>query len=216
MGNDASNKLDEKPEMQLYLDAFWIDQTEVTNAMYARCVDANQCDTPASASSYTRSNYFRNSEFRNYPVIYVSWDNALAYCLWAGRKLPTEAEWEKAARGTASHNYPWGDAFPKVTLLNYDQGVGDTTEVSKYPNGKSIYGAFDMAGNVWEWVSSLHQPYPYIPEDGREDLHSSESRVMRGGSWLVGSNEVRVTNRGKGSPTFTNFSVGFRCSLPIP
>lgn len=216
MGSDAGSKSDEKPETKIYLDAFWIDQTEVTNAMYARCVDANQCDAPASSGSFTRSNYFRSSEFRNHPVIYVSWNNALAYCLWVGRKLPTEAEWEKAARGTDARNYPWGNAFPKITLLNYDQSVGDTTEVRKYPAGISFYGAFDMAGNVWEWVGSEYQPYPYIPEDGREDFNSAESRVMRGGSWLVSSTEVRSTHRGKGNSTFTNFSLGFRCALPNP
>ncbi len=150
--SDPNVQANEKPQQNGYLSAFWIDRTDVTNKMYASCVAANQCNTPSSKTSSSRSNYYGNSEFDNFPVIYVSWDDAVAYCKWVGRQLPTEAQWEKAARGTDGSIYPWGNTFPDSTLLNFNSNVGDTTEVGKYPKGASPYGALDMAGNVSQWV----------------------------------------------------------------
>ena len=106
---------DEQPQHTVYLDAFWIDQTDVTNTMYAKCVSAGICDQPTNLSSFTRSSYYGNSQFDNYPVIYVDWNMADAYCKWAGRQLPTEAQWEKAARGTDGRIYPWGNNLPNNT-----------------------------------------------------------------------------------------------------
>ncbi|MBK8618198.1 MAG: formylglycine-generating enzyme family protein, partial [Anaerolineales bacterium] len=209
---DALASSDEKPQHSVMVDAFWIDQTEVTNAMYAKCVAANQCDPPNETKSYTRPSYYGNSEFDNYPVIYVSWNDALAYCSWAGRELPTEAQWEKAARGTDGRIYPWGEDI-SCDKANYQRNCdGDTSPVKNYPNGVSPYGAYDMAGNVWEWVSSLYQPYPYDANDGREDLSSSSSRVLRGGSWSYGNYLVRSALRYRVDPAVTYGIVGFRCS----
>lgn len=212
MGSD--NNSDEQPIHQVTLDAYWIDQTEVTNAMYADCVDANQCDPPSSTQSYSRSGYFGNSEFDNYPVLYVSWNDAVAYCEYVDRRLPTEAEWEKAARGTDASIYPWGDADPKDNLLNFNGNVGDTTEVGSYPTGASIYGAFDMAGNVWEWVNdwydaSYYQNSPSLNPSGPD---SGQYRVLRGGSWYFSNVSVRSAFRLSINPSVTRDDIGFRCS----
>jgi formylglycine-generating enzyme required for sulfatase activity len=214
MGSDSYSN--EQPIHQVNLDAFWIDQTEVTNAMYAKCVDENQCDPPKYLSSGNRSDYFDNPEFDTYPVLYVDWNMANAYCFWVGRRLPTEAEWEKAARGADGLTYPWGNTSPNNTLLNYNQNVGDTTEVGKHPAGASPYGAYDMAGNELEWVSSLYQPYPYLAGDGREDLSASGSRVLRGGAWYSSDDDVRSAFRLGFDPTVAGISFGFRCALSHP
>jgi len=213
MGSDNGNA-DEKPVHQVNLDAFWIDLTEVTNSMYAKCVKDGKCDPPSSTKSYTHDNYYGNSQFDNYPVIYVSWDNAKAYCTWADRRLPTEAEWEKAARGTNANVYPWGNNAPNSNLLNYNNVVGDTTAVGKYPNGKSLYGAYDMAGNVWEWVADWYSDTYYIGSPSSNPLgpDSGQDRVLRGGSWNHDYDFVRSADRNGYSPTITDSHFGFRCS----
>jgi formylglycine-generating enzyme required for sulfatase activity len=191
---------------QVDLPAFWIDQTEVTNVMYAKCVDAGKCASPS------KTDRFSNSSYANHPVVYVDWNMANAYCSWAERRLPTEAEWEKSARGTDGRIYPWGNYGPNDTLLNYNENIGGTTEVGKYPSGKSIYEAYDMAGNVWEWVGSLYKPYPYDANDGREDMTSTDGRVWRGGSWYDLFDSVRSAVRNWSGPRFTDYYLGFRCA----
>jgi formylglycine-generating enzyme required for sulfatase activity len=151
MGSDNDDS-DEKPVHQVTLDAYWIDQSEVTNAMYQQCVDAGVCRTPYYSSSSTCTNYYGASQFADYPVIHVSWEDAVTYCQWARRKLPTEAQWEKAARGTDGRTYPWGAGID-ASKANYNSNIGDTSAVGSYPAGASPYGAYDMAGNVWEWVA---------------------------------------------------------------
>ena len=214
MGSEDGDE-NEKPVHTVSLDTFWIDQTEVTNAMYAMCVTEGDCDPPNSTGSSTRSNYFGNSEFDDYPVIFVAWNDANAYCSWAERRLPTEAEWEKAARGEDALTYPWGNEPPNNNLLNFNNAVLDTSEVGTYPRGTSPYGAHDMAGNVQEWVSSLSKPYPYDATDGREDLSADGSRVLRGGSWFILHADVRSAKRigfSTTSFTLTLNSIGFRCA----
>ncbi|MEW6401242.1 MAG: SUMF1/EgtB/PvdO family nonheme iron enzyme [Chloroflexota bacterium] len=212
MGSYSSDQGDEKPEHELNLDAYWIDETEVTNAMYAECVEARKCNPPKFVKSSTRPDYFENPEFADYPVIYVTWYDAAAYCSWTGRRLPTEAEWEKAARGPDGRMFPWGNAEPKDGLLNFQSRLGDTTEVGMYPDGASMYGALDMSGNVWEWVSSLYQPYPYEADDGREDPNPKDRRSVRGGAWGYGDNHVRSAFRNYYDPMTAYFSLGFRCA----
>ncbi|HPL80999.1 MAG TPA: bifunctional serine/threonine-protein kinase/formylglycine-generating enzyme family protein, partial [Anaerolineaceae bacterium] len=144
----GSNNVDyEKPAREVYLDAYWIDKYEVSNAQYKICVEAGECNEPQSTDRYNNSNY------ANHPVVNVDWHQASAYCEWAGGRLPTEAEWEKAARGPNGNKYPWGNDSPSCSLVNYGGCIDDTTVVGSYPAGASYYGAMDMAGNVWEWVN---------------------------------------------------------------
>jgi formylglycine-generating enzyme required for sulfatase activity len=136
MGSD-SGKSDEKPVHPVTLVACWIDQTEVTNGKYQQCVDAGECRALESSGSATRTSYFGTSAFANFPVIWVSWDDAVSYCGWAGRELPMEAEWEQAARGTDGRTYPWGEGIDS-SRANYDSNVGDTSAVGSYPDGRSL------------------------------------------------------------------------------
>jgi len=209
-------------EHTVNLDAFWIDQTEVTNIMYSMCVNDGVCNLPDATDSNTRAIYYGNPEFDKYPVIYVSWEDANNYCNWAGRRLPTEAEWEKAASWDnvrhKKHIYPWGNNVD-CSLANYWNPaggcVGDTTEVGSYEGGNSSYGVYDMGGNVGEWVSSLYAPYPYDKDDGRERDSSSASdlRIVRGGAWYFPSNYMQTTYRSAPNYSLSNFSYGFRCAL---
>ena len=207
MGSD-SGEADEKPVHTVNLEAFWIDQTEITNAMYAQCVQGGECNQP------TKQVYFNDSNYRFHPVIYVTWNDAKTYCSWAGRRLPTEAEWEKAARGNDGRTYPWGEEGIDCQKANYEVGcIGNTRRVGSYELGMSPYYAFDMAGNVWEWVSSLYQSYPYDPTDGREDLSAGGSRVSRGGGWYYADAATGLSNRNWDYPTGSYNLIGFRCAM---
>lgn len=214
MGTNSQSN-DESPEHQVNLDAFWIDQTEVTNSMYSQCVNESTCNPPDKANSATHAEYFGNSEFDNYPVIFISWNDANDYCFWAGRRLPTEAEWEKAARGTRGSLYPWGNANPKDNLLNYNGNIGDTTVVGNYPAGVSEFGVFDMAGNVWEWVEDWWDPdyYQISPLINPYGPDSGEYRILRGGSWSGVFTVVHSTYRYPLAPTNTDAFLGFRCAM---
>jgi formylglycine-generating enzyme required for sulfatase activity len=203
---DAEADDDEKPQHRVYLEAYWIDQTEVTNAMYTGCVAAGVCRpivTPRPDMA----------DWPNYPAQGVIWSQAQAYCQWVGRRLPTEAEWEKAARGTDGRLYPWGEAPSDASRANFDFLVGDVTEVGSYPDGASPYGVLDMAGNVWEWVADWYDEayYQEAPYENPPGPSFGLTRVIRGGAWNVTGRGLRGATRFWAFPDRNDFD-GFRCA----
>jgi formylglycine-generating enzyme required for sulfatase activity/Tfp pilus assembly protein PilF len=227
MGTEESNpeaNPNEKPQRLMALDAFWIDRTEVTNAQYERCVKDEGCSPPSETTAHIYGDYYGEPAYDDYPVIHVNWEQANAYCAWSGKRLPTEAEWEKAARGTDKRIYPWGNEFDG-SLANFcdarcpfdhkdnawDDGYASTAPVGSYEGGASPYGAWDMAGNVHEWTTSLDRPYPYNPTDGREDPDAPGPRVVRGGSFGAGWPGVRTASKEVRPPAHVGVDVGFRC-----
>jgi len=206
---------DEGPEYKLTLPAFYIDKYEVTNLQYKTFIDATQRKSPK---------HFRNRTFPDgkvdHPVTYVSWYDADAYCHWAGKRLPTEEEWEKAARSSDGRNYPWGNDFA-IDRANTPQRwmvleqEGDTTPVGSFPSGVNAYGAYDMSGNVWEWTSSWYTPHPgntRITEN-----YGEKYKVLKGGSWW----DCTFYKCGISAPSYNrsfflqstkNKSFGFRCA----
>jgi formylglycine-generating enzyme required for sulfatase activity len=206
MGRDDDSNA--SPAHVVKLPAYYIDIYEVTNASFQACVNAGACDPPAVSASQTREDYY--ADYGDYPVIHVDWFMAKAYCEWRGARLPTEAEWEKAARGTAGIIHPWGDETG-CFFANHNNCVGDTSLVGKYAIGRSIYDIFNMAGNVMEWTSSLLMDYPYDSTDGREDPASPLPRVLRGGSWASAPADILTYTRLSLDPTTTRNDIGFRC-----
>ncbi len=205
--NGASNEL---PVHKVYLNSFYIDKTEVTNAMYKLCVDTRVCSLPSNEEFYRKANYI------DYPVVYVSWNDAKKYCEWAGQRLPTEAEWEKAARGTDGRTYPWGNGID-CRKANYGSCFGSMRSVGFYTDVPSPYGALDMVGNAWEWVSDWYGELYYAnsPYENPQGPIDGEFHSLRGGSWETSAAGVSSFNRGyENKPLdYSNYKIGFRCVL---
>jgi formylglycine-generating enzyme required for sulfatase activity len=214
---DGAN--DEQPRHRVWISAFELDQFEVTNRRYKVCVNSRGCTAPQMQTSHLRSGYYEDEHFADYPVIFVSKTQAEAYCHFAGGRLPTEAEWEKAARGQSPSlaRFPWGNREPDCSLANMGGPhgcVGDTDRVGRRPLGQSPFGAMDMAGNVWEWVSDWYADDYYRLSPGRDPVGPVNGTlgIVRGGCWESGSDSLRVSCR---QPTLLSTwanNIGFRCA----
>ena len=227
----SNNTPSEQPMHTVYLDAFYMDQHKVTNAEYKTFVLANpEWQKEHIDARFHEGTYLADWDGNNYPnrkgdhpVTWVSWHAAMAYAAWAGKRLPTEAEWEFAARGgLANQNYPWGNSIDP-SKANYNGNVGDPTAVGTYP--ANDYGLYDMGGNVWEWCLDAYQSdfYSYSPyrnpiagairiRDIMNDFRDTEtSRVLRGGSLFTERQSVAVSTRAESPPLYADFDLGFRC-----
>jgi formylglycine-generating enzyme required for sulfatase activity len=240
MGCDDTNPnencySEEQPLHNVYLDAYAIDKYEVTNAQYAEFLnaegnqeeggntwlDADDSDVRIHESGGV---WQADAGYEDHPVVEVTWYGARAYCEWQGKRLPTEAEWEKAARGASdTRMYPWGNEDPDCSRLNYYDStegrcVGDTAPVGSYPSGASPYGALDMAGNVWEWVNDWYDSdyYDVSPHNNPPGPDSGYVRVLRGGSWPYDWYTVRVAYRSYDNPSYSRDTIGFRCAGAAP
>lgn len=227
---DEQSNPDEFPLREIDLDAYWIDQTEVTNAMFADFLTANGVDTaggkpwyevdsPDALISVQGPKWVVEPGYENHPVVEVTWEAAKAYCEWVGRRLPTEAEWEKAARGAEGQIYPWGDNAPNCGLVNFWDGnkvcADGSAPVGSFPAGVSPYGALDMSGNVWEWTADWYDEnyYQASPIENPMGPASGSSKVFRGGAWESGPRNLRASDRNNDQTNASRYRLGFRCAL---
>lgn len=212
LGPDVQWFAAERPQHEVNLKTFYIDKYEVTNAQYKEFIKATKRPGPRH---WEKGDYPAGQD--NYPVVYISWNDAKAYCEWVGKRLPTELEWEKAARGTDARIWPWGNTFD-IKKCNVESWEGSGPKpVGSYPDGVSPYGLYDMAGNVWEWTDSWYEAYPgsnYTnPEFGKK------FRVLRGGSWYhydsLGPIGARCASRDRAAPESISYVAGFRCAIGV-
>jgi formylglycine-generating enzyme required for sulfatase activity len=216
MGSEEGDK-DERPRQEVHVDAFYIDRAEVTNAQYKKFVDATGHRTPKAALGVHLPYEWVDGRFPRgrgeHPVVLVSWEDAVAYALWAGKRLPTEAEWEKAARGTDGRTYPWGNEWDPSRCNSAAARRRGTMPVGSCPTGASPYGCLDMAGNVQEWCLDIYQKYYYgvMPVFNPQGPEDGVRCVVRDGSWA--HRDVRSANRAHIIPPHRLTTLGFRCAL---
>lgn len=225
MGRD-DGPADERPAHLLELARFEIDRLPVTNAQFAEFLNAvgltNERgerlfdhDDPDARIRRRADKWSPDQGYENHPVVEMPWAGARDYCAWRGKRLPTEAEWEKAARGTDQRRYPWGNQAPDRTRAQFDAAYNETAPVDRARAGASPHGALDMAGNAWEWVSSAYRPYPYRSDDGREDRAAGPVRGTRGGGHDSPPEQITTTQRGRNlsrNPASGHHNIGFRCA----
>lgn len=207
--------LPDAPQRTVFLDSYWIYQTEVTNSMYAFCVKVGACAPPAQEIGGV---LYDNPIYANYPVVGVSWDMAANYCAWAGGSLPSEAQWEKAARGPSGYPYPWGNQEPSCSLGNFSGCVGALTDVTKYSASASPYGVLDMAGNVFEWVNDFYGAayYNSAPAENPTGPEGGEMRVIRSNSYESAFEQAGASIRHYGGNAYHSRDLGFRCVVQNP
>lgn len=204
---------DENPQHRVYLDGYWISMFPVTNTMYQRCVRAKVCQYSVERETNPRS---RDPLFADHPAVHMTWTDAQHYCEWMGGRLPTEAEWEKAARGPNGWKYPWGNMHPNMNITNAKNMVGDTTPVGMFPDDRSYYGLYDMGGNVREWVADWYNAdfYSESPTENPQGAASGEKKVLKGASWGDIYRFTRTANRLAHFPESPGHNRGFRCVIP--
>ena len=210
---------DERPVHQVFLDAYWIDQTEVTFSMYGLCFKAGRCAAPKAEGAASRAAYLTSPTFADYPVVDIDYYDASTYCRWAGARLPSEAEWEKSARGIDDRLFPWGDADPSCLYANFGGTsgcAGGMLPGGSFPTGASAFGVFDLSGNAWEWVADWYGPYPGDTVENPTGPASGTEKGLRSGSWNSLSDEIRLSNRGRSDPTISFGTIGFRCAMIPP
>lgn len=207
------------------MSEYYIDKYEVTNAQYRACQTAEVCTEPYSINSSRYPNYYYDPAYRNFPVLWVSWNQANTFCQWAGKRLPTEAQWEKAARGDTYRKYPWGDTDPQDnaenSIVNYSALFEDVTDVTSFESAVSPYGIFNMAGNAAEWTDTWYdidsyykksaEPDPAVDPTGPADGGTLQKKLIRGGSWVSLENEITTYARDKAFPHYRYYNLGFRC-----
>jgi formylglycine-generating enzyme required for sulfatase activity len=207
---DSACDADELPYHEVTLMAYKIDAHEVTQAQYQACIDGGGCFAPGADANCE----WDPSTRADYPVVCVTWERADEYCRWAGKRLPSEAEWEKAARGDSGLVYPWGDSAPECAHVNFADCDTGSQPVGTHPGGNSPYGVEDMAGNVYEWVNDYYAEdyYATSPENDPQGPATGDYRVMRGGAWGYDASYLRTSNRGANQQTVYRFPLGFRCA----
>ena len=215
---------DEQPAHEIAVQRYSIDRYPVTNAQFAEFLTARgpgtdmrwyDHDDPDAHIHRSERRWTADAGYERHPAIEVTWAGARTYCAWRGKRLPTEAEWEHAARGTDGRRYPWGNELPDKSRAQFDAGYHNTAPVDAHPAGASPYGAHDMAGNAWEWVSTLYRPYPYRSDDGREDASATGARGTRGGGHDSPASEITTTQRGRTlsrNPLAGHHNISFRCA----
>ena len=232
MGTDEGDEDDRKPQHKVSLNPYFIDETEVTNGMYEKCVEASACSPPQNPNATFHSEYYGSEDYADYPVIFVMWGQAQQFCEWRGGRLPTEAEWEYAAGFNPDvaqkTTFPWGDVMNEANAnfcdtncntdkrnVEFDDGHRDTAPVKSFEDGRSAVGVYDMAGNVMEWVQDWYDPDYYAESSDANPLGPIEgtARALRGGSWLSDISDLEVTSRGSYVPEVARANLGFRCAM---